>query len=106
MKELINADDSNFDNLLNDEKAIIVDFWSPTCAPCKLLEPILKNIASNYNEEVSIIRINVNECPKTSSKYMIRGLPTLLFIKDKNVNSQLIGAVNPAQIEQNLKKII
>lgn len=106
MKELINADDSNFDNLLNDEKAIIVDFWSPTCAPCKLLEPILKNVASEYNEEVSIIRINVNECPKTSSKYMIRGLPTLLFIKDKNVNSQLIGAVNPAQIEQNLKKII
>jgi thioredoxin 1 len=52
MKELINADDSNFDNLLNDEKAIIVDFWSPTCAPCKLLEPILKNIASDYNEEV------------------------------------------------------
>ncbi len=106
MKELINADDLNFDNLLNDEKAIIVDFWSPTCAPCKLLEPILKNVASEYNEEVSIIRINVNECPKTSSKYMIRGLPTLLFIKDKNVNSQLIGAVNPAQIEQNLKKII
>ncbi len=106
MKELINADDLNFDNLLNDEKAIIVDFWSPTCAPCKLLEPILKNVASEYNEEVSIIRINVNECPKTSSKYMIRGLPTLLFIKDKNVKSQLIGAVNPTQIEQNLKKII
>jgi len=106
MKELTNADDLNFDNLLNDEKAIIVDFWSPTCAPCKLLEPILKNVASEYNEEVSIIRINVNECPITSSKYMIRGLPTLLFIKDKNVKSQLIGAVNPTQIEQNLKKII
>jgi len=106
MKGLTNADDSNFDNLLNDDKVIIVDFWSPTCAPCKLLEPRLKNIASKYNEEVLIIRINVNECPKTSSKYMIRGLPTLLFIKDKSVKSQLLGAVGPTQIEQNLKNII
>jgi len=106
MKGLTNADDVNFDNLLNDNKVIIVDFWSPTCAPCKLLEPRLENIASKYNGEVLIIRINVNECPKTSSKYMIRGLPTLLFIKDKSVKSQLLGAVGPTQIEQNLKNII
>jgi thioredoxin len=106
MKELIDANDSNFNQFLEDQQAIIVDFWAPSCAPCKLLEPELKKIASSYDSRIKIIKINVNENPKTSSRYMVRGLPTLLFIRDGNVKSQLIGAVNPSEIEQKLQEVI
>lgn len=106
MDELISANDSNFDSYLDDQKTIIVDFWAPTCAPCKLIEPGLKKIASEYNSKVKIIKVNVNESPRISSKYMIRGLPTLLFIRDGNVKVQITGAVNPQEIEQKLQQYI
>lgn len=106
MKELITVNDSNFDNHLSDNKAIIVDFWAPTCVPCKLIEPGLKKIASDYQEDVKVLKVNVNESPRTSSKYYVRGLPTLLFIKDGSVKDQMTGNVNPNLIEQTLQKMM
>ena len=107
MDGLILADDTNFDYLLNDDgKAIIVDFWSPTCVPCKLIEPGLRKIASRYGARVKILKVNVNDSPKTSSRYLVRGLPTLLFIRNGSVKTQMVGAVNPLQIEQTLQQVI
>jgi thioredoxin len=106
MDGLILADDTNFDYLLNDDqKAIIVDFWSPTCVPCKLIEPGLKKIASRYGSKVKILKVNVNDSPKTSSRYLVRGLPTLLFIKNGSVKTQMVGAVNMNQIEETLQRM-
>lgn len=104
MNDIISANDSNFENLLDDQKAIIVDFWSPTCTPCKLIEPGLKKIASSYSN-VKVLKVNVNDSPKTSSKYLVRGLPTLLFIKNKSVKTQMVGAVNERQIEKTLQSV-
>lgn len=106
MNELIQANDGNFDNFLNDQKAIIVDFWSPTCNPCKLIEPGLKKIASDYKTRVKILKVNVNDSPKTSSRYLVRGLPTLLFIKNGSVKTQMVGTVNAKQIEKTLQQVI
>jgi len=106
MSAIIKADDVNFNALLADRKAIIVDFWSPTCQPCMALEPRLEKIAADYGSRVKVIKVNVNESPRTSSRYLIRGLPTLLFIKDGSVKSQIVGAVNPIQIEQRLQEVI
>ena len=106
MNELILADDTNFDNFLDDQKAIIVDFWSPTCTPCKLIEPGLQKIASDYKTKVKVLKVNVNDSPRTSSRYLVRGLPTLLFIKNGSVKTQMVGTVNPSQIEKTLRKVI
>jgi thioredoxin len=107
MDGLILADDTNFDYLLNDaQKAIIVDFWSPTCVPCKLIEPGLKKIALQYGTKVKILKVNVNDSPKTSSRYLVRGLPTLLFIKNGSVRTQMVGAVNVNQIEETLQRVM
>ncbi len=106
MNDLILANDTNFDTHLNDQKAIIVDFWSPTCAPCKQLEPGLQRIASTYSNKVKVLKVNVNDCPRTSSKYLVRGLPTLLFIKNGNVKTQVVGAVNQNTIERKLREVI
>jgi len=106
MNELILANDSDFDHHLNDQKAIIVDFWSPSCAPCKQLEPGLQNIAESYGSKVKVLKVNVNDSPRTSSRYLVRGLPTLLFIKDGNVKSQVVGAVNQNTIERKLQEVM
>jgi thioredoxin 1 len=107
MDGLILADDTNFDYLLNsDQKAVIVDFWSPTCVPCKLIEPGLERIALRYGSKVKILKVNVNDCPKTSSRYLVRGLPTLLFIKNGSVRTQMVGAVNAKQIEETLQRVM
>lgn len=107
MDELILADDTNFDYLLNaDQKAVIVDFWSPTCVPCKLIEPGLEKIASRYGSRVKILKVNVNDSPKTSSRYLVRGLPTLLFIKNGSVRTQMVGSVNAKQIEETLQRVM
>lgn len=107
MDGLILANDTNFDYLLNDgEKAIIVDFWSPTCVPCKLIEPGLKKIALQYGSKVKVLKVNVNDSPKTSSRFLVRGLPTLLFIKNGSVKTQMVGAVNANQIEETLQRVI
>ncbi len=106
MSDLIVADDANFNALLDDQKAIIVDFWAPSCVPCMTLEPGLKKIAADYKSKVKVLKVNVNENPRTSSRFLVRGLPTLLFIKNGSVKSQIVGAVNPSQIEQRLREVI
>ncbi len=105
MAEIDSANDGNFDSLMNSPKTIIVDFWAPTCMPCKLMEPGLEKIAANHHESVTVLKVNVNENPLTSSRFFVRTLPTLLFIKNGLVQTQIIGAANPSQIEKTLSEV-
>ncbi len=105
MGEIEPANDANIDSLLNSTKTVIVDFWAPTCMPCKLMEPGLAKIAASHHESVRVLKVNVNENPLTSSRFFVRSLPTLLFIKDGLVKTQIIGSANPAQIEKTLNEV-
>jgi thioredoxin 1 len=105
MVEIISANDINFESFIKENHMIIVDFWAPTCMPCRLMEPSLEKIAANHQETVKVLKVNVNESPKTSSRFFVRTLPTLLFIKDGQVKTQIIGAVNPHQIEKTLNEV-
>jgi thioredoxin 1 len=105
MTEIISANDVNFESLIKNNRMIIVDFWAPTCMPCRLMEPGLEKIAANHQGNVKVLKVNVNESPKTSSKFFVRTLPTLLFIKDGQVKTQIVGAVNPNQIEKTLSEV-
>ena len=105
MAEIISANDVNFESLIRNNLMIIVDFWAPTCTSCRLMEPGLEKIAANHQENVRVLKVNVNECPKTSSRFFVRTLPTLLFIKDGQVKTQIVGAVNPNQIEKTLSEV-
>lgn len=106
MSQLVSVNDLNFDNFINESGTFIVDFWSPTCAPCKQIEPSLEKLASDYSSKIKVLKVNVDESPMVSSKYYVRGLPTLLFIKDGSVRTQITGAVNPSVIEAKLQEII
>jgi len=105
MAEIISANDVNFESLIKNNRMTIVDFWAPTCMPCRLMEPGLEKIAASHQGNVQVLKVNVNESPKTSSRFLVRTLPTLLFIKDGQVKTQIIGAVNPNQIEKTLIEV-
>ena len=100
MGEIVAANDQNFEALVQESVPLIVDFWSPRCAPCKLMEPGLEKIAQDWLHKVMVVKVNVDDSPKTSSRYFVRTLPTLLFIKGGQVKTQLVGSVNPKRIEQ------
>ncbi|MBU4267301.1 MAG: thioredoxin [Acidobacteria bacterium] len=105
MADIISANDANFESLIKNNRIIIVDFWAPTCMPCLLMEPGLEKIAAKHQENVKVLKVNVNESPKTSSRFFVRTLPTLLFIKNGQVKTQLVGAVNHKQIEKTLHEV-
>ncbi len=105
MAEIICANDVNFESFIKTDHMVIVDFWAPTCMPCRLMEPGLEKVAANHRNNVKVLKVNVNESPKTSSRFFVRTLPTLLFIKDGQVKAQIVGAVNPTQIEKALSEV-
>lgn len=105
MTDILVANDTNFDAMVSNHPTVIVDFWAPTCAPCRLMESSLERFAADNCERVKVLKVNVNDCPKTSARYMVRSLPTLLFFRDGQVRTQLVGAVNPKQIERTLHEV-
>jgi thioredoxin 2 len=85
---------------------VIVDCWAPWCAPCRLVTPILEELAAKYTGGVLVAKLNVDESPQTASRYGIASIPTLLFFKNGTLVNSLIGALPKATIEQNIVALI
>jgi thioredoxin 1 len=88
----IKLDDSNFDLEVNqNEKAVIVDFWAEWCGPCKMIAPLLDEIAKEKAESVTVAKVNVDENQSLSFKFNIRAIPSLLFFKNGQLRDQVTG---------------
>ncbi|WP_343190308.1 thioredoxin TrxA [Buchnera aphidicola (Mollitrichosiphum nigrofasciatum)] len=106
--KIINLTDDNFnEKVLQEKKMILVDFWAEWCAPCKLLQPILEEIAEEFYKKIKIAKINIDLHPLTAPKYSIRGIPTLLLFKNGELLSTKVGALSKNQLidflQNNLK---
>jgi len=88
----ITLDESNFDREVNqNDKAVIVDFWAEWCGPCKMIAPLLDEIAKEKGESVKVAKVNVDENQSLSSKFNIRAIPSLLFFKNGQLRDQVTG---------------
>ncbi len=79
--------------VLKSDIPVIVDFWAPWCAPCRIIAPVLEQIAQEYAGRVKVVKLNTDENPEIAAKYNIRGIPTLLIFRNGEVVDQLVGAV-------------
>ena len=97
----------NFNNLvIESDKVVLVDFWAEWCGPCKMLTPVIDELANDYSSDnVSIGKVNVDENQDIARNYGIRSIPGLLFFKNGEVEEQLVGAVPKQQITDILNKL-
>jgi thioredoxin 1 len=92
------ADGSFDDEVLKSDVPVLVDYWADWCGPCKMIAPILEEIADDYTGKLKIAKLNIDENPNTPPKYGIRGIPTLMLFKDGNVEATKVGALSKSQL--------
>ena len=99
--KIVHTSDSAFDvDVLQNSKAVLLDFWAEWCGPCKMIAPLLDEVADTYEDKLNVVKLNVDENPNTAQKFGIRSIPTLILFKDGAVQAQVMGAMPKSQLEE------
>ena len=103
----LNITEENFDELvLNSDKPVLLDFWAEWCGPCRMISPIIDELYNEFEGKAVIGKVNVDEAASISSKYGIRNIPTLLFIKSGEVVDKHVGSASKEDLSQKLSNIL
>ena len=103
---IVTLTEANFEQeVLNAPTPVLVDFWAEWCGPCKMIAPILDELASEYDGKVKVGKVNIDEFQSIATEYGIRAIPTLLIFKDGEVAEQVVGMRSKRDLKANLDKV-
>lgn len=106
MKPVVVTDDTFQKEVIESQIPVVVDFWAIWCGPCRLIAPIIEELAKEYDGKVKFAKLDVDANPKTAMQYGIRSIPTLLFFKDGKVVNSVIGAVPKPNLVSRIEQVL
>ena len=92
------TDDSFEQEVLHCDQPVLVDYWAQWCAPCKMIAPLLDEVASEYKGKLKVTKLNIDDNPNTPPKYGVRGIPTLMIFKNGNAEATKVGTLSKSQL--------
>jgi thioredoxin 1 len=102
MGKAIELNDANFDQIINSDKPVLVDFWAEWCGPCKMIGPAVEELANEYEGKAVIGKLNVDDNPGVTARFGVRNIPTLLVFKGGQIVDKQVGAVPKSVLNQKL----
>ena len=100
------ADDTFELEVLKSSTPVLIDFWAPWCAPCRAIAPIVEELSATYAGKLKVVKMNVDDNPKTPSRYGVRGIPNLILFQGGEVKEQIVGAVPKAQLVKVIDRVV
>ena len=106
MSNKITIDDATFEQAISGDKAVIVDFWAEWCGPCKMVEPILEEIAGEYSDKLVLAKLNIDDNPQSAANYGVMSIPTMIVFKNGQKAKTIVGARPKHQMLKELAEFI
>ncbi|MGC9505728.1 thioredoxin [Baaleninema sp.] len=107
MSSAVEVSDASFkEDVLDSELPVLVDFWAPWCGPCRMVGPVVDEIAQQYEGKVKVVKLNTDDNPEVASKYGIRSIPTLMIFKNGQRVDMVVGAVPKTTLANTLEKYL
>jgi thioredoxin 1 len=100
------ADDTFELEVLQSPTPVLIDFWAPWCAPCRAIGPVVEELANDYAGKLKVVKMNVDDNPRTPSRYGVRGIPNLILFQAGEVKEQIIGAVPKGQLVKAIDRVL